>query len=220
MRCRGPAAIHVLVKGGGLPEIADWVCQELPREKPEQDLHGIMREALKTAGITDQEIAARDRNEVHAASIKQGTRIRPDASCSGSAISELEAAVSHDRSMGSRCRIRVTSVSGASSISCSSAAPERLDVIAPAILEPEAASIGGSATAYAPERRSAIRGPGSSRPGGRSPNHGLDSGIVEATGRLTTQLATGPRHWRSAANRSRKLQVPANFDGDDSVSSG
>ena len=135
-------AIHVLVKGGGLPEIADWVCQELPREKPEQDLHGIMREALKTAGITDQEIAAVTAMKFTCFH-KAGHPNSAGRFVLGLSDQELEAAVSHDAAWVPEVDLGHLVYEGLIDF-LFSAAPERLDVIAPAILEPKRLRLGTS----------------------------------------------------------------------------
>ena len=40
-------ALQVLARSGSFAEIADWVCQDLPREKPGQDLHAVMRRSAE-----------------------------------------------------------------------------------------------------------------------------------------------------------------------------
>ncbi len=50
-------AVHLLARAGAFSEIAAWACQELPREKPGQDLHGALRQILTAGGVGDEAIA-------------------------------------------------------------------------------------------------------------------------------------------------------------------
>ena len=50
-------ALQVLARSGGFNEIRDWFCLGLQRERPGEDLHRVLREALRAGGTTEHEIA-------------------------------------------------------------------------------------------------------------------------------------------------------------------
>lgn len=128
-------ALQVLARSGTFAEIAEWVCQELPREQPDQDLHGLMRDALKNAGVTEQEIAlltvARFRGFQNGA---QPTSAGRYVLALGDQV--LKAAASHAPEQMLQIHYNQRPFLGLIEF-LFSAAPERLDLIVPALLEPE-----------------------------------------------------------------------------------
>src|SRR5437868_3592031 len=49
--------IHVLTACGGYVELRDWLSLDLAREKPEEDLHGMLRSEMAHGGLSEKEIA-------------------------------------------------------------------------------------------------------------------------------------------------------------------
>jgi hypothetical protein len=126
-------ALHALARSGGYPEIAESISQGLARESPEQDFHKMLRDSLGSAGMTDQQIAAL--TTAYLRDFQRGGRLNSAGRyVLGLTDAQLRDAIKDRTPADTSYFAGMAAFMGVIAF-LFAAAPERLDAIAPVLLD-------------------------------------------------------------------------------------